>query len=119
MQDDIEHLQNMAFRLAFELAEVMGCDRDLRAVSDVQSAGFCLTDRPDVHPFSCLLHSLTGEISADRCELTLAAVLLGTAGREAVPLLDDSQTVKFLRLLRIIRRLRELQRDMAPETLTM
>ncbi|MBD2794328.1 ParB family protein [Xenorhabdus szentirmaii] len=119
MQDDIEHLQNMAFRLAFELAEAMGCDRDLQAVSDARSAGFCLTDRPDVHPFSCLLHSLTGEISADRCELTLTAVLLGTAERAVMPLLDDSQTVKFLRLLRIIRRLRELQRSMAPETLTM
>ncbi|MDX8000704.1 hypothetical protein FE394_16295, partial [Xenorhabdus sp. Reich] len=87
MQDDIEHLQNMAFRLAFELAEVMGCDRDLLPVSDERSAGFCLIDGPDVHPFSCLLHSLTGEISTDRHELTLTAVLLGTAGREAVPLL--------------------------------
>ncbi|MBD2816397.1 hypothetical protein ID850_16990, partial [Xenorhabdus sp. Flor] len=111
--------QNMAFRLAFELAEVMGCDRDLLPVSDERSAGFCLIDGPDVHPFSCLLHSLTGEISTDRHELTLTAVLLGTAEREAVPLLDDSQTVKFLRLLRIIRRLRELQREMAPEMLTM
>ncbi|MBA0017777.1 ParB family protein [Xenorhabdus nematophila] len=119
MQDDIDHLQNMAFRLAFELAEVMGCDRDLLPVSDARSAGFCLIDGPDVHPFSCLLHSLTGEMSTDRHELTLTAVLLGTAGREAVPLLDDSQTVKFLRLLRIIRRLRELQREMAPEMLTM
>ncbi|CAM3627711.1 conserved hypothetical protein [Xenorhabdus nematophila ATCC 19061] len=119
MQDDIDHLQNMAFRLAFELAEVMGCDRDLLPVSDERSAGFCLTDGPDVHPFSCLLHSLTGEILTDRHELTLTAVLLGTAGREAVPLLDDSQTVKFLRLLRIIRRLRELQREITPEMLTM
>ncbi|MEQ1965115.1 hypothetical protein ABLB69_18570 [Xenorhabdus khoisanae] len=29
MQDDIEHLQTMAFRLAFELAEIMGCDNNL------------------------------------------------------------------------------------------
>ncbi|CDG22583.1 conserved hypothetical protein [Xenorhabdus poinarii G6] len=119
MQDDIEHLQNMAFRLAFELAEVMGCDRDLLPVSDERSAGFCLIEGQDIHPFSCLLHSLTGEISTDRYALTLTAVLLGTAEREAMPLLDDSQTVKFLRLLRIIRRLRELQREMVPEMLAM
>ncbi|MDC9589413.1 ParB family protein [Xenorhabdus sp. XENO-10] len=119
MQDDIEHLQNMAFRLAFELAEVMGCDGDLLPVSDAGAVGFCLIDGQDAHPFSSLLHSLTGEIANDGNELTLTAVLLGTAGREEVPLLDDTQTVKFLRLIRVIRRLRELQRGVAPEMLTM
>ncbi|CDM91113.1 ParB family protein [Xenorhabdus bovienii] len=119
MQDDIEHLQSMAFRLAFELAEVMGCDGDLLPVSDARAAGFCLIDGQDTHPFSCLLHSLTGEIASDSNGLTLTAVLLGTAGREEVPLLDDTQTVKFLRLIRVIRRLRELQRGVAPEMLTM
>ncbi len=119
MQDDIEHLQNMAFRLAFELAEVVGCDSDLQPVSAVDSAGFCLIDGQDAHPFSSLLFSLTGENTADHGELTLAAVLLGTARHEDIPLLDDIQTVKFLRLIRVLRRLRELQRQMTPEMITM
>ncbi|MBC8950010.1 ParB family protein [Xenorhabdus sp. TS4] len=119
MQDDIEHLQNMAFRLAFELAEVMACDGDLLPVSAVDSAGFGLTDGQDTHPFSSLLFSLTGESTADRGELTLAAVLLGTASHEGLPLLDDIQTVKFLRLIRVLRRLRELQRQMTSEVIAM
>ncbi|WP_340618173.1 ParB family protein [Xenorhabdus entomophaga] len=119
MQDDIEHLQNMAFRLAFELAEVMECDGDLLSVSVVDSAGFCLIDGQDAHPFSSLLFSLTGENTADHGELTLAAVLLGTARHEDIPLLDDIQTVKFLRLIRVLRRLRELQRQMTPEMIAM
>ncbi|PHM46674.1 ParB family protein [Xenorhabdus miraniensis] len=119
MQDDIEHLQSMAFRLAFELAEVMGCDRDLLPVSDEGAAGFYLMNAQEAHPFSHLLLSLTGEMTTDNSALTLTAVLLGTAGREDMPLLDDTQTVKFLRLIRVLRRLRELQRAVAPETLTM
>ncbi|MBC8954493.1 ParB family protein [Xenorhabdus sp. PB62.4] len=119
MQDDIEHLQNMAFRLAFELAEVIGCDSDLLSESEAGSAGFCLVNPQNAHPFSRLLHALTGETTADSSELTLTAVLLGTARREESPLLDDTQTVKFLRLIRVIRRLRELQREIVPETLTM
>ncbi|MBE8597339.1 ParB family protein [Xenorhabdus sp. BG5] len=119
MQDDIEHLQNMAFRLAFELAEVMGCDSDLLSESEVGSAGFGLVNTQNAHPFSRLLHTLTGETTAGSSELTLKAVLIGTAWREESPLLDDTQAVKFLRLIRVIRRLRELQREIVPETLTM
>ncbi|MEQ1965270.1 ParB family protein [Xenorhabdus khoisanae] len=118
MQDDIEHLQSMAFRLAFELAEVMGCDRDLLPTSEDGSAGFCLIDGQEAHPFSCLLLSFTGETSADTGELTLTALLLGTAVQAEVPLLDDTQTVKFMRLIRVIRRLRELQRPLTAETIT-
>jgi ParB family protein of integrating conjugative element (PFGI_1 class) len=119
VQDDTEHLQNMAFRLAFELAEVMGCDGDMLSVSETGSAGFCLTDTQDAHPFSRLLWSLTGENTIDAAELTLTAVLLGTARPEDTPLLDDTQTVKFLRFIRVIRRLRELQRQRVPETINM
>ncbi|MDE1496574.1 ParB family protein [Xenorhabdus bovienii] len=119
MQDDIEHLQNMAFRLAFELTEVMGCDSDLLPASDESAAGFCLVNAQEARAFSRLLFSLTGENTTDATELTLTAVLLGTAGREDMPLLDDTQTVKFLRLIRVLRRLRELQRQIAPEAITM
>ncbi|WP_340621519.1 hypothetical protein [Xenorhabdus siamensis] len=117
MQDDIEHLQTMAFRLAFELAEIMGCDNDLLSASDEESVGFYLADTQQFHPFSRLLLSLTGEPATDNSELTLTTLLLGTARQEDVPLLDDVQTVKFLRLIRVIRRLRELQRQIAPETI--
>ncbi|AOM41359.1 ParB family protein [Xenorhabdus hominickii] len=119
MQDDIEHLQSMAFRLAFELAEVMGCDSDLLPVSDEGSAGFCLGNAQEARAFSRLLLSLIGEEVAAPTELMLTAVLLGTAGRGNAPLLDDAQTVKFLRLIRVLRRLRELQRQITRENITM
>ncbi|WP_426576167.1 ParB family protein [Xenorhabdus stockiae] len=118
MQDDIEHLQGMAFRLAFELAEVMGCDSDLLPTSEERAAGFCLINAQAAQAFSRLLVSLTGESTTDAPALTLTTVLFGTVGREETPLLDDTQTVKFLRLIRVIRRLRELQRQIAPEMLT-
>ncbi|CDG16771.1 ParB family protein [Xenorhabdus doucetiae] len=115
MQDDIEHLQGMAFRLAFELAEATGCENDVVSAPDELSAGYRLTEPQHAQPFALLLLSLTGEIPPETCPLTLTDILLGSAVQGETPLLDDIQTVKFLRLIRLIRRLRELQRRMTPE----
>ncbi|CDG17077.1 ParB family protein [Xenorhabdus doucetiae] len=115
MQDDIEHLQGMAFRLAFELAEATGCENDVVSAPDELSAGYRLTEPQHAQPFALLLLSLTSEIPPETCPLTLTDILLGSAVQGETPLLDDIQTVKFLRLIRLIRRLRELQRRMTPE----
>ncbi|MDE1491943.1 ParB family protein [Xenorhabdus bovienii] len=115
MQDDIDHLQNMAFRLAFELAETMNCENEVMSASDELSVGYRLTEPQSVQPFALLLLSLSGERPSAADPLTLTDLLLGTAIPEGTPLLDDRQTVKFLRLIRIIRRLRELQRKISPD----
>ncbi|MDE1491218.1 ParB family protein [Xenorhabdus bovienii] len=116
MQDDIDHLQNMVFRLAFELAETQQCENAVMPASDVQSVGYRLAEPLSAQPFALLLLSLSGEMPLTAAPLTLTDLLLGSTLPDGFPLLDDSQTVKFLRLIRLIRRLRELQRRMSPDS---
>ncbi|MBD2780533.1 hypothetical protein [Xenorhabdus szentirmaii] len=105
----------MAFRLAFELAETQQCENEVMPASDTQSVGYRLTEPLSAQPFALLLLSLTGEIPLTAAPLTLADLLLGSILPEEPPLLNDIQTVKFLRLIHLIRRLRELQRKMSPD----
>ncbi|MBD2806699.1 ParB family protein [Xenorhabdus sp. ZM] len=116
MQDDLEHLQNMAFRLAFELAENLQCENEVMPASDALSVGYRLVELPSAQPFTLLLLSLSGEMPPTDDPLTLTDLLLGSTLPEGFPLLDDLQTVKFLRLIRVIRRLRELQRKISPDS---
>lgn len=114
LQDDIEHLQGMAYRLAFELAEQAGCETELKAdKATLIAAGYCLATQQS-SPFTALLLSLTGPTPAnDTCSFSEA--LIGAADGAGFPLLDDIHAVKFLRLVRVLRRLRELQRDVVTE----
>ncbi|WP_413715465.1 ParB family protein [Serratia ureilytica] len=112
LQDDIEHLQGMAFRLAFELAEVAGCEAEVQAdKGSLRAAGFGLAGS-SASRFTALLLSLAGIPSApdDRCSLVDACI--GSDNPADWPVLDDIHTVKLLRLIRVLRRLRELQRDL-------
>ncbi|HEI8505985.1 TPA: hypothetical protein SLF17_003161 [Serratia marcescens] len=112
LQDDIEHLQGMAFRLAFELAEVAGCEAEVQAdKSSLRAAGFGLAGR-SASRFTALLLSLAGIPSTpdERCSLVDACI--GSDNPADWPVLDDIHTVKLMRLIRVLRRLRELQRDL-------
>ncbi|MFJ5498756.1 ParB family protein [Pectobacterium sp. CHL-2024] len=119
LQDDIEHLQVMTFRLAFELAEVAGCEAEIKADrSGLYAAGYELADlhlaagcieRPS--PFTVFLLSLAGADNIDHDGCSLGDVLIGTERAADLPLLDDIHAVKLMRLIRVMRRLRELQRD--------
>ncbi|MBO1810917.1 ParB family protein [Serratia ureilytica] len=112
LQDDIEHLQGMAFRLAFELAEVAGCEAEVQAdKGSLRAAGFGLAGS-SASRFTALLLSLAGIHSApdDRCSLVDACI--GSDNPADWPVLDDIHTVKLMRLIRVLRRLRELQRDL-------
>lgn len=112
LQDDIEHLQGMAFRLAFELAEVAGCEAEVQAdKSSLRAAGYGLTGNT-ASRFTALLLSLAGLSSApdERCSLVDACI--GSDNPADWPVLDDIHTVKLMRLIRVLRRLRELQRDL-------
>ena len=109
-QDDIEHLQNMAFIIAWELGEKLGCEDEIlpdRASS--LSPGYCATGDNCSAPAAFLL-SLAGCCPAYCPTSGLDGVLIGGAAQQDVPVLDDENAIKLLRLMRIMRRLRELQR---------
>lgn len=110
LNNDIEHLQVMSFRLAFELAENQGCEAGIMYdAMHVLAAGYCLAPFAEVTAFNAQLLSLThpaGEVLSG----TLTQLLIGAADSFCGPVLDDVHTVKFLRLIRVLRRLRELQR---------
>lgn len=108
LQDDVEHLQDIAFRLAFELAEVMGIEDAVQEDKSILGAGYSLSSNPDGEP----LATLCGE-ATDMSISILTGFLIGasSSGPLDAPLFDDVYAVKFLRLIRVVRRLRELQRQ--------
>ncbi|VTP17329.1 hypothetical protein PUATCC27989T_05329 [Phytobacter ursingii] len=110
LQDDVEHLQDIAFRLAFELAEVMGIESTVLEDKSFLSVGYVLPSTPEGE----LLNALCGDVTYTPLS-ALTGFLLGASGPFDDPLFDDVYAVKFLRLIRVIRRLRELQRQMFRE----
>ncbi|CAI1814956.1 integrating conjugative element, PFGI_1 class, ParB family protein [Serratia proteamaculans] len=112
LQDDIEHLQVVTFRLAFELAEVAGCEAEIKAdKADLQAAGYALTaERPS--RFTALLLTLAGNNPDGASFCSLNEALIGSENAADWPLLDDIHAVKLMRLIRVLRRLRELQRGL-------
>lgn len=112
LQDDIEHLQDAAFRLAFELAEVLEAEQELCEDNAPGSAGYRL--QVNVHqasPITRLLAGISGDAAVSLSATELTNIVIGTEQPADWPLLDDIQVVKFLRLIRVIRRLREIQRQ--------
>ena len=112
-QDDIEHLQNMAFVMAWELGEKLGCEDEIlpdRASS--LSSGYCAAGGNCSAPAAFLL-SLAGCCPAHCPTSGLDSVLIGGAVQQDVPVLDDENAIKLLRLMRVMRRLRELQRGVS------
>ncbi|WP_348971130.1 ParB family protein [Escherichia coli] len=114
-RDDIEHLQNEAFRLAWELAESAGCAEEIAMdrESDL-SAGFG-TAEEKCSPVTAFLMGLTGDAPLTVSPVSLTDLLTGGSAPEAWPLLDDEHAVKLLRLLSVLRRLRARQRSVLPE----
>ncbi|HCM9649133.1 TPA: ParB family protein [Enterobacter bugandensis] len=109
-QDDIEHLQNMAFIMAWELGEKLGCEDEIlpdRASS--LSPGYCAAGDNCSAPAAFLL-SLAGCYLAHCPATGIDIVLTGGSTPQDVPVLDDENAIKLLRLMRVMRRLRELQR---------
>ncbi|ELV5049171.1 ParB family protein [Salmonella enterica] len=112
-QDDIEHLQNMAFVMAWELGEKLGCEDEIlpdRASS--LSSGYRAAGGNCSAPAAFLL-SLTGCCPAHCPTSGLDSVLIGGTVQQDVPVLDDENAIKLLRLMRVMRRLRELQRGVS------
>ncbi|PWK09928.1 ParB family protein [Pantoea ananatis] len=109
MQDDVEHLQDMAYRLVYEIAEGMGCVSDISEDKSAESAGFSVSGGSG--EFSLFLAGLSGRLPNQQCNMSMFCLnFFGSQEPADTPVFDDVMVVKMMRLLRIIRRLRELQR---------
>ncbi|HFX2464514.1 TPA: ParB family protein [Salmonella enterica subsp. enterica serovar Java] len=110
LQDDTEHLQDMAYRLVFEIAEAMGCEDSIREDNRPDSAGFTVS--PHGNEFVLFLAGLSGELPNKQFNMFLFCLnFFGSQSPADTPVFDDIHVVKTMRLIRVIRRLRELQRQ--------
>lgn len=110
LQDDTEHLQDMAYRLVFEIAEAMGCEDSVREDNRPDSAGFAVS--PHGNEFVLFLAGLSGELPNKEFNMFLFSLnFFGSQSPADTPVFDDIHVVKTMRLIRVIRRLRELQRQ--------
>ncbi|PQK77216.1 hypothetical protein CG428_09110 [Pantoea ananatis] len=109
MQDDVEHLQDMAYRLVYEIAEGMGCVSEISEDKSPESAGFSVSGGS--REFSLFLAGLSGRLPNQQCNMFMFCLnFFGSQEPADTPVFDDVMVVKMMRLIRIIRRLRELQR---------
>lgn len=109
LQDDVEHLQDMAYRLVYEIAEGIGCESGIDEDKSPTSAGFSVSGRSD--EFSLFLAGLSGRLPNQQCNMYMFCQnFFGSQEPADTPVFDDVMVVKMMRLIRIIRRLRELQR---------
>ena len=93
----------MSYRLAFELTEAMGC---------AGSAGFSVSESSG--EFALFLAGISGQVpNREFNHFMFCLNFIGSQSVGDTPVLDDVHVVKALRLIRVIRRLRELQRDAA------
>lgn len=114
LQDDIEHLQDMAYRLVYELAEAMGCEGDVHEDKQAGAAGFSASEHGG--EFALFLAGLSGNLPNKQFNMFMFCLnFFGTQSAGDTPVFDDVHVVKTLRLIRVIRRLRELQRNMPTE----
>lgn len=109
LQDDTEHLQDMAFRLVFEIAEAMGCPDCVREDKHPTSVGFSVS--ANAGEFSLFLAGLSGSLPNGQLNMFMFCLnFFGSQHPTDTPVFDDITVVKTMRLIRVIRRLRELQR---------
>ncbi|MEA9393530.1 hypothetical protein SJI19_23875 [Acerihabitans sp. TG2] len=111
LQDDIEHLQDMAYRLAFELAEAMGDKTGIQEDKHPSAAGYTASPG-SIDAFVMFLSGMAG--NASNIPFNMFAFCLnffGSAAKNDTPVLADEHVVKMMRLIRVLRRLRELQRE--------
>ncbi|EGG2730710.1 ParB family protein [Salmonella enterica] len=114
LQDDIDHLQDMAYRLVFELAEATGCETDVSEDKSAGAAGFAVSEHGG--EFSLFLAGLSGRVPNRQFNMFMFCLnFFGSQSAGDTPVFDDVLVVKTLRLIRVIRRLRELQREMPAE----
>lgn len=113
LQDDIEHLQDMAYRLAFELAEAMGCEESIYEDKSHYSAGYNASEQSS-NEFVLFLAGMTGNLPKQPFNMFMFCLnFFGSPVISDQAVFADQHVVKVMRLIRVLRRLRELQRDAA------
>ncbi|MCX2194492.1 hypothetical protein LD112_20700 [Pantoea agglomerans] len=117
LQDDIEHLQSIAWRLCWDIASAHGCGSSLKSANENTSQlGYELSvSVKDAHIVALFLASLTDDTACQNSANFTSELLIGSS-ESATPAFDDEQTLAVFRLIRILRRLRELQRSSAAST---
>ncbi|NDL64303.1 ParB family protein [Acerihabitans arboris] len=111
LQDDIEHLQDMAYRLAFELAEAMGDKNGICEDKHPGAAGYAASSG-SIDAFVLFLNGMAGHVSNTPFNMFAFCLnFFGSAAKNDTPVLADVHVVKMMRLFRVLRRLRELQRE--------
>ncbi|MET5489514.1 ParB family protein [Klebsiella variicola] len=109
LQDDVEHLQDMAYRLVFEIAEAMDCTDCVREDKNPLSAGFSVSE--SASEFTLFLAGLSGSLPNTQFNMFMFCMnFFGSQTPADTAVFDDITVVKTMRLIRVIRRLRELQR---------
>jgi len=117
LQDDIEHLQSIAWRLCWDIANAHNCSDALKPANEkaLQSGYRLSVPINDAHVVALFLASLTGDTCCQDAADFTSEMLIGST-ESATPIFDDEQTLIVFRLIRILRRLRELQRMNAAST---
>ncbi|MFP1880364.1 ParB family protein [Lonsdalea quercina] len=112
LQDDTDHLQDMAYRLVYEIAETMGCSDCVQEDKHPLSAGFAVSE--NASEFSLFLAGLSGSQPDKQFNMFMFCLnFFGSHAPADTAAFDDITVVKTMRLIRVIRRLRELQRQTA------
>ncbi len=106
----------MAYRLCWDISEALGCAEGFEPASEDENApGYRMASAETSHPAALLLAALTGT-GADTVNMELVVNLLIGTSESHPPLLNDDMTLTLFRLVRVLRRLRELQRQAAAPT---
>ncbi|ULR31646.1 ParB family protein [Dickeya fangzhongdai] len=115
LQDDIEHLQDCAYRLAFELAEAMEHANEVYEAKGPMDAGYITSSVSDT-AFILFLGGLAGQHGETPFNMfSFCLNFIGSTMKADLPVLPDIYVVKTMRLIRVLRRLRELQRQVVSE----
>lgn len=110
-QDDVEHLQSAAWKISWEIASAHGCEAFLQPCSeDIASMGYTVLSDNNIPCVARFLAALINE-NVEQAERHSSAFMLIGSSESSTPLFDDEQILKLFRLIRVLRRLRELQRQ--------
>lgn len=110
LQDDIEHLQVEIFRSVFSLVDRLGMSEFIsQDNSEMRSSGFRINEGNT--PVLTLLKLLSGHDGEVLNHGYLCEVLVGSCTTDKIksPDFDDEAILQFIKIVRLLRRLRELQ----------
>lgn len=95
LQDDIDHLQDMAYRLVFELAEAMGCEMHVSEDKSTGAAGFAVSEHGG--EFALFLAGVSGHLPHQQFNMFMFCMnFFGSQSAGDAPVFDDIHVVKTL-----------------------